>query len=429
MRDRGGPPPGAGGDARRGGVRTVAVLQSRQPLTTDLREAFPGDRHDVVVLRDGDAGPAFREDAPGPRPEVVVTRRDGWEGALRRMAARGPLEIVTNDEYCVEACARLRAALGLARRHPADPVRYLDKVVMKRRLREAGVRVPRFHAFTTVVRDAPDVRAEVVRAVGLPAVVKPCREANSRGVEILGSAAALEGWLAAHDGEPGWQAEEHVAGTLHHVNALVRDGRVEHVQAGTYLGPLLGLQDGVRYGGYTVPGSHRLTAPARDLSRRVVAALGAEGAFVAHTEFVLTASGEPVVLETAARAPGALLAEMARVHAGTNLEVANLRLQAGLGVPPPDSGGALAAWLWVPVRAGERLAALPPLPDAHRLVLTRAGRDGHPEREAVVGASLLLWNTGLPALLDDLESARAATWFRTPGTLRRDRRAEVRRTS
>ncbi|MFC5747177.1 ATP-grasp domain-containing protein [Actinomadura rugatobispora] len=413
----------------RGAGERIVVLQSRQPLTADLREAFPADRFSVLVLRDGTSGPVVREDAPGPVPEVVAADRDGWEGLLRRMASEGPLQVVANDEYCVEACARLRAALGLPARHPAVPAHYLDKVLMKERLRAAGVRVPRFLPFAPAVRNSPDARAEVTRAVGLPAVVKPCREANSRGVEIIASESALADWLAAHDGEPGWQVEEHLDGSLHHVNALVRDGRIEHVQAGGYLGPLLGLEDGVRYGGYTVPADHPLTAQARELNARVIDALGADGSFVAHTEFVLTGSGEPVVLETAARAPGALLSEMARVHAGTNLEVANLRMQAGLEVPPPRPGGTLAAWLWVPVRAGERPAEVPTLPAGHRLHLTRAGRDGHQNRQAVLGVSLLLWNTDLAGLLDDVEGARGAAWFQAAGALPRHRQAEARRTS
>ena len=410
------------------GVRIV-VLQSRQPLTTDPHEAFPADRYRVLVLRDREDGPVMREDAPGAAPETIVAGRADWEGVLRRMAAEGPLQVVANDEYCVEACARLRKALGLPPRHPAVPAHYLDKVLMKERLRAAGVRVPRFLPLAPVVRAAPETRARVRREVGLPAVVKPCREANSRGVEILASEGALADWLAAHDGEPGWQVEEHVTGTMHHVNALVRGGRVEHVQAGRYLGPLLGLEDGVRYGGHTLPAADPAAAAARALGERVIGALGADGAFVAHTEFVVTASGEPVVLESAARAPGALVSEMARVHAGTNLEVANLRLQAGLEVPPPRPGGMLAAWLWVPVRAGERLVSVPDLPAGHRLHLTRAGREGHGLPQAVVGASLLLRGTDPAGLVKDVEGARGAAWFRAPGAPEGNRQAEARRTS
>jgi hypothetical protein len=405
----------AGSADRRDGSQIV-VLQSRQPLTVDLREAFPADLYEVVVLRDGALEPAVREDAPGPRLESIVTDRTGWETRLRRMARQGPVEVVTNDEYCVEPCARLRATLGLVPRHPADPLRYLDKITMKERLRAAGVRVPRYHAFAPVVRDSSDTRREVTRAVGLPAVVKPRREANSRGVQIIDSETGLRDWLAAHDGESGWQVEEHLAGSLYHVNALVRNGRMEHVQVGAYLGPLLDLHGQGFFGGFTIPAADRLTVPARELNRRVVAALGPAGAFVVHTEFVVTAAGEPVVLETAARAPGALVSEMARVHSGLNLEVANLRLQAGLAVPPPTRRDLSAAWLWVAVRPGERFTGPPRVHSEHRLHLTLAGRHGNHGDSTLVGASLLLWNTDLPGLRNDIETARDATWFRASPT-------------
>lgn len=93
----------------------------------------------------------------------------------------------------------------------------------------------------------------VVASVGLPAVVKPRREANSRGVEVLADADAVRTWLARHDGETGWQVDEFIDGDPGHVNALVRHGDVRPVQAGRYLGPLLGLDEGRALGGWTVP--------------------------------------------------------------------------------------------------------------------------------------------------------------------------------
>ncbi|MFC8192250.1 acetyl-CoA carboxylase biotin carboxylase subunit family protein [Cellulomonas sp. NPDC057328] len=393
--------------------RRVLVLHSRQPLTTDPAAAFPRDRFEVVVLTDADPATVLREDVDASLGQVLHAGREEWESVVR---SAQPAEVVSNDEYCVVECARLRAATGLPARHPAHLEGYRDKVLMKRRLEAAGVPVPRHMSFEPVVTSGPAVADRVVAAVGLPAVVKPRREANSRGVEVLADVEAVLGWLARHDGETGWQVDEFVAGPLGHVNALVRRGEVRPVQVGRYLGPLLGLDRGRVLGGWTLPADTPQAVAAHELNGRVVDALGSDGEFVVHTEFATTPDGRLVVLETAARAPGASVSELARVHAGVQLEVAHLQLQAGLPVPEPDhSRGRHAAWLWLPVMPGQRWVGTP---EAVRGIgsdvevhVRRAGRDGNADADGRLGAAVLLTNTDPDALANDVDVLRRAAWF------------------
>lgn len=395
----------------------VVVLQSRQPLTTHPDDAFPPDAFDVVVLTDGDPATAFREDVEGRDVRVVHAPQDEWETLVR--SAPAGTEVVSNDEYCLAACARLREAVGLPKRHTADVAAYRDKVVMKRLLEAAGVPVPRHLTFEPTVTASRGAADEVVARVGLPVVVKPRLEANSRGVEVLGDVDAVAAWLAEHDGEVGWQADEFVDGHLGHVNAIVSGGQVRPVQAGRYLGPLLGLHRGRVLGGWTLPADSPETAAAHELNERVVHALGSDGDFVVHTEFATTPDGRLVVLETAARAPGASVSELARVHAGVQLEVAHLRLQAGLPIPGPDwSDGRQAAWLWLPVMPGQRWAGVP---EAVRRVTSdvdvhvrRAGRDGNPGTDGDLGAAVLLTSTDPGTLARDVDTLLDAPWFGEP---------------
>ncbi|MBO3089500.1 ATP-grasp domain-containing protein [Cellulomonas dongxiuzhuiae] len=400
----------------------VVVLHSRQPLTTNPAEAFPPDRFEVVVLTDADPATVFREDVEASVEQVVHAGRDEWESIVR--SAPGA-EVVSNDEYCLVECARLRAATGLPARHPAHLDGYRDKVLMKRRLEAAGVPVPRYLAFEPAVTSSRALADCVVATVGLPAVVKPRREANSRGVEVLSDLEAVLGWLARHDGETGWQVDEFVDGDLGHVNALVRQGDVRPVQAGRYLGPLLGFERGRVLGGWTLPADSPQAVAAHELNERVVRALGADGDFVVHTEFATTPDGRLVVLETAARAPGAAVSELARVHAGVQLEVAHLRLQAGLPVPEPaGTAGRHAGWLWLPVLPGQRWGGVPEVvPDLGSDVevhVFRAGRDGNTGPDVRLGTAVLLTGTDPGALARDVDVLRRAPWFRTadaPGGL------------
>ncbi|KGM13580.1 ATP-grasp domain-containing protein [Cellulomonas bogoriensis] len=268
-------------------TRRVFVLHSRQPLTTDPAEAFPRDLFEVVVLTDADPAAVLREDVDAS-VEVVRAGRDQWESVVR---SGGAAEVVSNDEYCLLECARLRAVIGLPPRHPEHLQGYRDKVLMKDRLEAAGVPVPRHLTFEPAVTSSRAVADHVIATVGLPAVVKPRREANSRGVEVLADADAVLGWLARHDGETGWQVEEFVNGPLGHVNAMVRQGDVRPVQAGHYLGPLLGFERGQVLGGWTLPADKPQAVAAHELNERVVSALGSDGEFVVHTEFATAPDG------------------------------------------------------------------------------------------------------------------------------------------
>ncbi len=117
----------------------LVVLQSVQPLTTDVRAV---GLDEVVVLTDGPETGVTRADAPVP-PEVRVAARDKWGETLSEWARSSAVEVVTNDEFCLSECARLRQAMGLERRTPEALDAYLDKVDMKTRL-AASVPVPRW---------------------------------------------------------------------------------------------------------------------------------------------------------------------------------------------------------------------------------------------------------------------------------------------
>ncbi|MFI6013284.1 acetyl-CoA carboxylase biotin carboxylase subunit family protein [Streptomyces sp. NPDC051243] len=396
----------------------VVILHSRQPLTTDPAVTFDPVRWETVVLTDAETDPVVREDAPGEAPAVRRAPREGWAEAIRELAGDRPVQIVTNDEYCLISCAELRAEFGLPARHPAQPAHYIDKVLMKERLAAAGVRVPRFLALDEVLDDSqgagvpdPETLTELVSArIGGPVVAKPRREANSRGVSILRTREELRDWLAGHRGERGWQIEEYLDGTFHHVNGLVRDGATAPVQTGTYLGPLLDLPSGRRLGGWTVPHDSELARRAHALNHDVVAALGGEGAFVVHTEFAVTGDDELVVVEVAGRAPGALVSELARLHAGLNLEEVNLALQAGLPVPEPHPTGTEAAWVWIPVMPGERYRHTPDTKSERLVHVRQAARQTHTGTSGAIGVSVLLWHTDPDVLAVDVRTAATAAW-------------------
>jgi biotin carboxylase len=299
-------------------------------------------------------------------PESIVFRADvsplpaeartvgGWQDPeVQELAGQPGVEVVTNDESCLEECSRLRAAAGRPA-IPLDQLRaYMDKVELKTRLAAAGLAVPRFAVLEPGRASADDVAS----SVGMPAVVKPRRGAYNIGVEAVVTADELRDWLARHGDEAGWHVESFARGALFHANALVRGGRITPVVVGAYTGPPLAVMRGASLGSVTLPPQHPLSAVGFDVVRRVVAALGADGEFVVHVEFFFDGE-EAVVIDVAARAPGGLVSDVAALATGVNLEEASFRLQAGREVAEPAATGLSAAWLWCAGTAAPRTTML-----------------------------------------------------------------------
>jgi biotin carboxylase len=341
----------------------VVVLQSVQPIGADLRAAFPVERFEARILTSGPIKNATRPWTTATVP-VETVPHEGWEQRLREIAPAAAVELVTNDEFCLESCAALRRRLGLPPRLEMPLAPYRDKVAMKEALSTAGIAVPTFVPLEPV--PSAGEAAAIARPLGPRIVVKPRRGANNRGVVEINSPRALERWLEDHAGESGWEAESFLEGTLFHADGLVLDGRVEPLLVGEYVRPPLALESGGAIGSITLPWDADAAREGRALNRRVVEALGGAGRFVIHTEFVRERSGRVVFLETAARAPGGLISEMSARHIGVHLEQLNLRVQAGEGAVVPALTGMHSGWLWFPRSgAGERR---PPAPRCgHRL--------------------------------------------------------------
>lgn len=337
---------------------TVVALQRGQPLTTDL-----SGLGEVVVLTDGPPDRVVRSDAPSPR-RVLSRSRSEWAGVVRALAADGPLQVVTNDEFALDDCAQLRDVLGLGRVTPSGLEGYLDKAVMKQRLEGGGLRVPRWATVSPDVESASSlVPPERLR---LPVVAKPRIGSNSRGVRVLRDVAGWASWVADRSGESGWQVEEFVDGGMCFVDAMVVDGEYEPVLVGRYLGGLLPDPDVNVLGAVSVDRGDPLWQRAAALGRAVAEVLGCDGRFATHLEF-FDCGEDLVVMEVSARAPGAMVSEMARVTAGANLETCHLRVQAGLACPTFAPTGVHAAWISVLARGDQTFIGAPALSSRLRI--------------------------------------------------------------
>lgn len=282
------------------GCRVVAV--DRDAQAPGLAEA---DAHEVVDF----ANAAAVADAG---------RRHAVDGVLTAFSDRAvPVVAAVAEELGLPGIGRTTARAAT------------NKLAMRRRLAAAGIPQPPFAA----VRGADD--ADALDRVGLPAVLKPADSAGQRGVFCIRSRSELAERLPQTLAES--PSGEAIVERFHHgleVNALLVACAGEP--------RLLTLSDRLRPDGaspgfgvalaHVFPSS--LAGPARAEAERVAAetvrAVGLRDG-VAYPQLLVTAAGDALVLEVAARVPAGQMDEVARLGVGVDLiEVA---LRQSLGQP------------------------------------------------------------------------------------------------
>lgn len=328
---------------------------------------------------------------------------DRWESVLTAWVAEGGVEVVANDEFALGDLARVRHFLGLERVTPRLLDRYLDKAVMKAALQTAGIAVPTWYPLPS-----PLGEATVPKELAFPCVVKPRVGSNSRGVRVIRTVDEWKSWVDAHADEKGWEIEEFIDAPMCFVDGLVTDGHYQPVLVGQYLGGLLPSPETSVFGAIDVSENSSLYHLAVALGEQVASALGTDGRFATHLEFFNTGE-EPTVTEVSARAPGALVSEMARVVSGHNLESAHLQIQAGGPAPQFRRSGKHAAWLSCLSRPGQRFLGPPPLSSSAITIHHLSAPSGRTGRS--VSAMILLANDDHDALADDLTACANNVWY------------------
>ena len=231
--------------------------------------------------------------------------------------------VVSLSEFGLLAGARARRQFGLPAADDEQVELVRDKVAMKLRLREVGLRVPRFGTG----------RAELAAQgwVG-PTVLKPRDGASSNNVSVHPSLEAAAAALARTDG--GYELEEFVAGDVLHIDGSVTDGVLDHPVLSVCVGTPLDFARGRPIA------SHQLAAEAEvlDFAGAVVAGLRVEAGAI-HLE-VIRARAELVFLEIGHRVGGAGVLTGYQRRTGIDLAAAEICRQAGLPAPrrQPPSG-------------------------------------------------------------------------------------------
>jgi len=301
----------------------------------DGRNVLQGLPFPVVVFVNRGAAWAF--EGLGPNVEVRIARWGNYDSVrtdARALAEqRGIFAVATVNEALMDFAAELRAALGTRGMHPPLAARFRDKLLMKALLQGSGLRLPE-HARCSE-RDA----VEALQHRHGKLALKPVDGLGSRDVSFVETPEALAAWYTKQTNPAGFEAEEFIDGPLHHVNAVVRDGKVLLTASALYVPGMANID--FRAGTPFVcvmTEDPLLRRRLEAYSTRVIETLGLPNG-VTHLECFVTASGEIVFCEIAARPGGGGIVQMIESQCGINYSRATMLLEGGRGdllaIEPP----------------------------------------------------------------------------------------------
>jgi biotin carboxylase len=224
--------------------------------------------------------------------------------------------LVALDEYDMETAATLREHLRVPGMGLTTMRYFRDKLAMRMKALDRGVRVPDF----VPVLNHGDIRYYVEHVPG-PWVLKPRQEASAIGIKKIHAAEEL--WPVLEqlgDKQSSFLLEKFVPGEVYHVDSVVSENEVVFANVSKYGKPPMNVaQGGGVFTTFTVPRGSEDDSGLRQINRDLTTALGLVRG-VAHAEFIKAHSdGHFYFLECAARVGGAYINEMVEAATGINL--------------------------------------------------------------------------------------------------------------
>ncbi len=238
--------------------------------------------------------------------------------------------IVALDEYDMETAATLREHLRIPGMGLTTMRYFRDKLAMRMRALDHGVRVPDF----IPVFNHDDINFYLDH-VPPPWVLKPRQEASAIGIKKLNSAEELWTTLGPlQDKQASFLLEQFVPGEVYHVDSIVSESEVVFANVSKYGEPPMNVaQGGGVFTTFTVARGSTEDGKLREINHDLIAALGLVRG-VSHAEFIRAHSdSEFYFLECAARVGGAYINEMVEAATGVNLwrEWARIEVAGGDG--------------------------------------------------------------------------------------------------
>ena len=284
-----------------------------------------------------------------------VFSQDDVEAVLRAERASFPereISIICCDELNLTMVGVVRRKFGMRGPNDDELSKFRDKLLMKRLLRDNGIRVPQFNSFDAqTFLSGETTYSDVVDKVGCPFVVKPVDAAASRGIEVIESEQHLVAYCKQIDSTCRLEIEEFIDGKLYHVDSFTQEGeQIFHVVS-EYTCPNADFAKGTVLGSINLPPEDPLRIRLVDFATRVLRTLKPTN-LCSHMELFVTHS-EIIFLEVAGRPPGAAVCRSHLLGCGINFMDMDFKIQMGQKIDALADAGRHAFWAYVPKAPGK----------------------------------------------------------------------------
>jgi biotin carboxylase len=239
--------------------------------------------------------------------------------------------IVALDEFDMENVSAIREHLRIPGMGLTTVRYFRDKLAMRARAKEVGVRVPEFvHLLNH------DELREFMNRVPGPWLLKPRSQASGIGMKKIQRSDDLWPWLEKlGDEQSHFLLEQFLPGSVFHADSIVSEKEVVFAEVHAYGAPPLDVSHGG--GVFTTRTLERDSADAKALqaiNRELIEGLGLMRG-VTHAEFLKAhADGEFYFIEIAARVGGAYISDVIDHATGVNLWREWAKLEVGAGKRP-----------------------------------------------------------------------------------------------
>ena len=239
--------------------------------------------------------------------------------------------IVALDEFDMENVSAIREHLRIPGMGLTTVRYFRDKLAMRTRAEEVGVRVPQYvHVLNH------DALREFMNLVPGPWLLKPRSQASGIGMKKIQRSEDLWPWLETlGDEQSHFLLERFLPGSVFHVDSIVSEKAVMFAEAHAYGAPPLDVSHGG--GVFTTRTLERDSEDAKSLqavNHDLIEGLGLMRG-VTHAEFLKAhADGKFYFIEIAARVGGAYISDVIDHATGVNLWREWAKLEVGAGKTP-----------------------------------------------------------------------------------------------
>jgi biotin carboxylase len=338
---------------------SILILNFSPHERTPYEQLFASLDEPLVLITSKESAPSYPREAYAHVEEIedYMLNPIVYHRAIQLHKKYQFKKVISGFEPDIMAAAKLREYFQIDGQDVESATHYRNKVIMKQKVAEAGLRVPSFRH----IHDVVDLHT-FLDDYGYPVIVKPLDSFGSIGAAILRTENDLETFLKDKPVLENVEVEQFINGTLYTVDGIVANGDIAFISVTEAVGGnFIDLDHNGITGSFQLHPKNPLGKRLITYCKQVITALKTPKDTAFHAEIFHTDDDDVVLCEIASRPSGAHIAPSVIFTYGVDLTQAHVQLQAGVPANIPNDGEnyspeRLSAWIYFNVENGTLLS-------------------------------------------------------------------------